>query len=221
MKKKFLAIAAIAIMIPLVLCACKKEKPVEPTQPATKEAASVEPETKSAPTEDPAAAVARLIDNVNTLKYVHGVALDCDYDYVWYDENGFAYTMVTDPDFQSIGDINAFLYETFTAQGATEYFPDLALMGQEDTYPYSYVIVQGDEDVPDGLYELQGGLGFYTYEIVSDIEISNQTENSFTADFTVEYYGQWVVLTMGVVGEKGQNGNMIWKVDSIVENWEY
>ena len=221
MKKKILAIAAIAIMIPLVLCACKKEKPVEPTQPATQEAASVEPETKSAPTEDPAAAVARLIDNVNTLKYVHGVALDCDYDYVWYDENGFAYTMVTDPDFQSIGDINAFLSETFTAQGAKEYFPDLALMGQEGTYPYSYVIVQGDEDVPDGLYELQAGLGFYTYEIVSDIEISNQTENSFTADFTVEYYGQWVVLTMGVVGEKGQNGNMVWKVDSIVENWEY
>ena len=81
--------------------------------------------------------------------------------------------------------------------------------------------MQGDEDVPDGLYELEGGLGFYIYEIVSDIEISNQTENSFTADFTVEYYGQWVVLTMGVVGEKGSNGNMVWKVDSIVENWEY
>ena len=46
MKKKFLAIAAIAIMIPLVLCACKKEKPVEPTQPATQEA-SVAPERGS------------------------------------------------------------------------------------------------------------------------------------------------------------------------------
>ena len=220
MKKKFLAIAAIAIMIPLVLCACKKEKPVEPTQPATQEA-SVEPETKSAPTEDPKAAVVRLIDNVNTLKYVHGVALDCDYDYVWYDEYGYSYVKVTDPDFQSIGDINAFLFETFTAQGAKEYYPDLALMGQEETYPYSYVIVQGDEDVPDGLYELEAGLGFYIYEIVSDIEISNQTENSFTADFTVEYYGQWVVLTMGVVGERESDGSIVWKVDSIVENWEY
>ena len=190
MKKKFLAIAAIAIMIPLVLCACKKEKPVEPTQPATQEA-SVEPETKSAPTEDPKAAVVRLIDNVNTLKYVHGVALDCDYDYVWYDEYGYSYVKVTDPDFQSIGDINAFLFETFTAQGAKEYYPDLALMGQEETYPYSYVIVQGDEDVPDGLYELEAGLGFYIYEIVSDIEISNQTENSFTADFLFFFHAFW------------------------------
>ena len=97
MKKKFLAIAAIAIMIPLVLCACKKEKPVKPTQPATQEA-SVEPETKSAPTEDPQAAVIRLIDNVNVLKYVHGVALDYDDNYVWYDENGYAYFFIESTD---------------------------------------------------------------------------------------------------------------------------
>ena len=64
-------------------------------------------------------------------------------------------------------------------------------------------------------------LGFSTYEIVSDIEIYNQTENSFTADFTVEMYGQWVVLTMGVVGERETDGSIVWKVDSIVENWEY
>ncbi|MDO4206394.1 MAG: hypothetical protein Q4D15_02240 [Lachnospiraceae bacterium] len=220
MKKKFLAIAAIAIMIPLVLCACKKEKPVEPTQPATQEA-SVEPETKSTPTEDPEAAVVRLIDNVNLLKYVHGVALDCDYDYVWYDENGYAYTMVTDPDFQSIGDIMEYLFDTFTSRGAAEYFPDLALMGQDDAYyPYSYVMVQGDDDVPYGLYELQGWLGFSIYENVRDITISNQTDNSFTADFTVDYFGDWVTLTMGVVGEES-NGSFVWKIDSIVENWEY
>lgn len=221
MKKKLLAIMAIAIMIPLVLCACKKDTPVEPVQPVTQEA-SVEPETKSTPTEDPKAAVTRLIDEVNILKYVDCVALDCDEGLIYYDELGYSYVMVTDPDFQSIGDIWEYLFRTFTAQGATEYFPDLAKMGQDEFNPSPYVMVRDDEDLPDGLYELQAWLGFSTYEIVSDITISNQTDNSFTAEFTVEYYGQFVDLTMGVVGEKGTyDEKPLWKVDSIVENWEY
>ena len=81
-------------------------------------------------------------------------------------------------------------------------------------------MVQGDDDVPYGLYELQGWLGFSIYENVRDITISNQTDNSFTADFTVDYFGDWVTLTMGVVGEES-NGSFVWKIDSIVENWEY
>ncbi|MBR3179895.1 MAG: hypothetical protein IKF49_10380, partial [Clostridia bacterium] len=72
-----------------------------------------------------------------------------------------------------------------------------------------------------GLYELQGWLGFSIYENVRDITISNQTDNSFTADFTVDYFGDWVTLTMGVVGERETDGSIVWKVDSIVENWEY
>lgn len=217
MKKKFLAIAAIAIMIPLVLCACKKEQPETPTEAASE--AVTEPQTQAAPTESAEAAVNRLLERVNTLKYVHGVALEDDPGYVYYDESGYTYTLVTDTDFQSIGAITEYLFDTFTANGATDYYPDLALMGQGDP-PYPYVMVSGDPDVPDGLYELQAYGGFSTYEIVSDIAISNQSSQGFTADFTADMYGAWVDVTMKVVAEDGPNNAQVWKIDSLVENWE-
>ena len=133
MKKKLIAIMAIIIMIPLVLCACKKEQPVDPLQPTTQEAI-VEPETRSGPTEDPKAAVTRLMENVNKLKYVHGVALESDDTYIYYDENGYAYKLITDPDFQSIGDIMMLqAYQTISpaqvsaAMDQTEFYPDIIL----------------------------------------------------------------------------------------------
>lgn len=215
MKKKLLAILAIAFMIPMVLCACKKEQNEVPTEaPET----TTEPQTQAAPTEAPEAAVNRLIERVNNLKYVHGVALEDDPECVYYDDNGYSYTLVTDPDFQSIGDIWEYLFDTFTANGATDYYPDLALMGQGEE-PASYVMVSDDPDVPDGLYELQAWGGFSTYEIISDITITNQTANGFTADFTAETYGAWVDVTMNVVAEDGPNNAQVWKIDSIAEEW--
>ena len=217
MKKKYFAILAIALMIPLVLCACKKKTPVTPTEPATQET-TTEPQTQAAPSEGAEDAVARLIERVNTLKYVHGVALEDDPEYVYYDESGYSYTQVTDPDFQSIGAINEYLFDTFTAKGATDYYPDLALMGQGEE-PAPYLMVTDDPDVPDGLYELEAYGGFSIYVIISDIAISNQTENGFTADFTAEYYGAWTDVTMEVVAEKGPQNEMVWKIDSLVESW--
>ena len=224
MKKKLLAILAIAVMVPLVFCACKKSQPEDVTEAAPQESVTQEadseaptdseaPADSTAPTEDPVDAVIRLMEQVNVLKYVNGVSLDCDYDNVYYDEQGFTYTQVTDPDFQSIGDIWAYLFDTFTNIGALEVFPGLANMGQGES-PAPYIIVQQDEDVPDGLYELQAGLGFSTYIITSDIEISDLTETSFTAAFEAEYYGQTSFVTLVVTAEDGT-----WKIDSITEEW--
>lgn len=220
MKKKLLAIAAIAIMIPLVLCACKKETPVEPTQPATQEV-TVEPETKSsAPTEDPQAAVFRLMDAVNVLQYVACVSLDCDEEDVYYDEQGYAYLRVTDPDFQSIGDIWVYLFQTFTPDGSSAYYPSLAYMGQDGYTPSDYTMVRNDPDLPDGLYELQAWNGFSTYTIISDVIISNQSEQGFTADFTAEYFGSPVNVTIIVVADADSSTSApVWKIDSIIENW--
>ena len=219
MKKKFLAILAIAIMIPLVLCACKKEKE-EPVEPVTQEVVT-EPATQAKPTESPEAAVKRLMDDVNALMYVDCVSLDCDESMIYYDESGYSYVQVTDKKYQSIGDIWEYLYDTFTTKGAEEMFPYLVNMGKEGSEPYSYIIVQDDPDVPDGLYELQAWNGFSTYENVSDIAISNQSDNGFTAVFTAEGFGQPCQVTIEVVAEDGANGAKIWKIDSLTENWEY
>lgn len=217
MKKKLLAIAAIAIMIPLVFCACKKTQPDNPTEPATQEAVT-EDQAKNSPAETPEAAILRLIDGVNKLKYVHGVALDSNEEYVYYDDQGYTYTLVTDPKFQSIGDIAEYLFDTFTAKGATDYYPDLALMGQ-GSEPASYLMVSDDPDVPDGLYELQAYGGFSVYTIAGDITISNLTDQSYTAKFTAEYYGELADITMTIVAENGPQDELVWKVDSITEEW--
>ena len=84
-------------------------------------------------------------------------------------------------------------------------------------YPYSYIIVQGEDDVPYGLYGLQGYLGFSIYKNIRDITISDQTDTGFSADFTAEYFNDTVNLSMGVVAEKGPDDAPVWKIDYLVE----
>ena len=206
MKRTILAIIAALLIIPFVLGACDKKKddtPVIPDVPETQEA-----ESKDAAPENLNEVVAKLIDNYNTLLYVDTLSLERDYDVEYYDEYGYLYNPITDPDFQSIGDIWDFLYDTFTTDGALAEFPDMANLGLDDP-PYWYIVVD-EEGFPKGLYGMQVGNGFSTRELNGDIEITDKTDDSFTAICPVQYFALDTTMTLHVVKEGSK-----WKIDSI------
>ena len=204
MKKTLLAIIAALLIIPFVLGACDKKKddtPVVPDTPETEAQQETETTEPAAP-EDLNAVAARLMENYNVLQYVDTLSLDVDEEVEYWDENGLLYHPVTDPDFQSIGDIWELLYDTFTANDALEEFPDLANLGVDDN-PYWYIFVD-EEGFPKGLYSMQVYNGFSLYNLNGDIEVSDQTDTSFTAYCPCEYFGMDTSLTLYVVKEDGK-----------------
>ena len=207
MKKTFLAILAALLIIPFVLCACdkKSDTPVVPDVPETKEQ---ETESKEAAPENLSEVAAKLVDDYNTLLYVDTISLERDYEVEYWDEYGYVYNPITDPAFQSIGDIWDFLYDAFTTEGAQAVFPDMVNLGLDDP-PYWYIMV--DEDgFPEGLYGLQVGNGFSTRTLNGDIEIKDKTDTSFTAICPVQYFALDTTMTLHVVKEGSK-----WKINSI------
>ena len=206
MKRTILAIIAALLIVPFVLGACdkgKKDTPVIPDVPETQEA-----ETQAPAPENLSEVAAKLVNNYNTLLYVDTLSLERDYEVEYWDEYGYVYNPITDPAFQSIGDIWDFLYDTFTTAGAQAVFPDMVNLGLDDP-PYWYIMVD-EEGFPKGLYGMQVGNGFSTRELNGDIEITDKTDYSFTAICPVQYFGIDTSMALHVVKESG-----MWKIDSI------
>lgn len=226
MKKTIIAIIAVILIIPFVLGACvtakireatsgngKNDTAVqEQTEKQTEKETESETETESVPeaasAENLVMVVTSLMYSYNRLQFVDAASLDVDEEVVYWDEDGYAYCPVTDPEFQSIGDIWAYLYDTFTTDGANAIFPDLANLGLDDG-PYTYIVVD-EEDYPKGLYSIQVGNGFSLYSLNGSIQISDKTDTSFTAVCDCEYFGIDTTLTLKVVKDEGK-----WKINAI------
>ena len=222
MKKSLLVILSALLIVPFVLCACG-QKQETPSTPETKEPVTVapqpaEPETSEKPSEpEPSKEEANekdlvevtkgLMDRVRILQYVDAAALDVDSNTSYTDENGYKYNLVTDPDFQSFGDIINYLTDTFTTSGADKQFPYLVNPDQMTPPAYLYL---NDDTVPEGLYMIEAAKGFPVYMIDSDVEILDADDDSFAAEFNYDDFGRTMILHVEIVKEDGA-----WKVDSM------
>lgn len=218
MKKTIGIILATVLAASLALAACgqKKEESQPVPQTSAPETTPPVPETKEAPaapetqeaTDSSISAeeIRTLLDRAATLQTIDACGLGIDTSVEYTDESGHVYNLVTAEEFQSIGDIWEYLFDTFTAEAAEQYFPWLVNMGEADVPTYLYL---QDVEHP-GLYELQGGKGFTSYSPQGDIEIVESDETSFTAVTTIDDFGMEKELTVKGVLEDGT-----WKLSSL------
>lgn len=148
--------------------------------------------------------VTELLNRAAVLQKVDACGLDADSEDVYTDEAGHSYRRVTDPQFQSIGDIWAYLYDTFTSDGAEQTFPYLSSIESEENDPPIYIYVN------EGLYMLDGGKGFSSFEPTGPVEIKDASVASFEAVAPYDDFGQAAQMTVYGVKEDGS-----WKISSI------
>ncbi len=225
MKKRnligLLALALILVMA-LSLCACGggKDEPEETssevvtTAPETTAPETTAPETEPAPilptTEEMTRASKELIEAHNTVEQLASCALEVNTNYRYTSPEGYSYTYVSDSRFQNFGDISIFMSSYFTSKYANDRYPYLYSPGQSDDVPMFLYI--NDGTVPEGLYMVEAGRGYYYFDPYVDLTFSDVTENSFTVSFDYDQFGAPAPASIYAVKENG-----LWKIDDIVD----
>lgn len=212
MKERISSLIVFCLSLILILCICacgkKEEKKEVPSQVATES----QPEASEAATEsdsgeaEPDEIASNLIDKLNTLNKIYSCGLDRDTDIQYVDpDSALTYFYVTDPEFNSFGAISKFLDENFTWDFSNKYYPELASPGQSS--PPIYVYVQ-DENLPEGLYMINGGKGFSVYDPNAAKTFENVQDKSFTVSLPYDFFGQTESLTLDII-----NDGAAWKIN--------
>ena len=217
MKKALAMVAVFALALPLVLGACgKKDEDKSPTTTAKQETTTASETTTAdnggqaqdqALWDELVGVVNNLMERVNQLNYIDSCALQTDPSISYTDENGFTYYLVTDPNFQNIGDIMIYLSDTFTIAGASYHYP--YLFDMSSTTPPPYIFVQEDS-LPKGLYSLPAGKGSAVYKITSEIEFTDYTDDHFVATFDAQVIGATERIRLSVSKEDN-----MWKISAL------
>lgn len=216
MKKTLMILLAFVLVFALALSACGKKK----DEKKDEEAVTTAEETTTAATEEATEeagggggeetaygdVVAELVERYNTLIFVDAGGLDAD-DSTTYSDGVHQYRKVTDPAFQSFGDINNYLLDTFTTASASYHFPSLFDPTIDEVSVYVYV---NDGSAPEGLYELMAGRGIYPYEFLGMSDVSVESDTIFNATASVRYMGEETSLFLSCVKEDG-----VWKISDV------
>ncbi len=217
MKKALITFALIAVLA-LGLCACGKEEPVEPesVEPVTKEVTTaaettvpetITPETDpSVLTDEECMSIAKeRIEALNTMNAVESGFLDVDDSLAYTSPEGFTYHKVTDPKFQNFGDLNEFCLENFSKNFYKSTFPTIYDPSSETVPQFLYL---QEDDLPTGLYMIDGGKGYSYYDPEGYMTIRHNEEDFFQIDLDYDNFGETETLDVAFAYENG-----VWVID--------
>lgn len=218
MKKKNIVLVIVSVLVlAFCLCACQKKDPAPETQKPS-EAASIEEQTTAggetpAGTEIDAKAIAKeLIGAMNKMDILSSGAISVDNDITYSEDGVHVYSLVTDPEFQNFGDLSMFFLKYCTQDYLNNTVYGELINPSEGEIP-QYLYING-EDVPDGLYMVQGGKGFPNYDENSKVTISNLSDSGFT--FSFNYDGLFKAEIVVDVVKDGED----WKIANVTRNME-
>ena len=218
MKKKNIVLVIVSVLVlAFCLCACQKKDPAPETQKPS-EAASTEEKTTAgeetpAGTEVDAKAIAKeLIGAMNKMDILSSGAISVDSNTTYSEDGVHVYSLVTDPEFQNFGDLSMFLFKHCTQDYLNNTVYGTLINPPEGEIP-QYLYING-EDVPDGLYMVQGGKGFPMYDENAEVTISNLSDSGFT--FSFNYDGLFKAEIVVDVVKDGED----WKINNVVRNME-
>lgn len=217
MKKRnyYILFTAILIVFILTICGCGKKSAKPDNEPVTNQAMDTDTregeiptgETEfSRPSEQECIAITKdLVNTLNRTNQIGAGFIEVDDNTVYEDPDGYVYNLVLDPDIQNPLDLYAHLYDHYTASCINKHWS--YLIEKQDGEPEFLTYVAG-EDVPEGLYLIQGGKGYYDYSPVDSIQIEQSDDAHFNATVPFEDFGETEYLSLDILYEDGY-----WKIN--------